>query len=139
LAFGVAILMSVGVQAMLALSVYFIARGLYTSPPTLAEHFVIVPLAMLVSALPITPAGVGLLEAALHSLYKVIPAATTAASGTLVALVFELVKVIMGVLGTIFYWTANEEVRESLEEADHVVADEEPSGNDETVTLSQPL
>ena len=78
----------------------------------------IVPVGMLVSALPLTPAGIGLLEATIDKLYEVVPAISTDASGTLVALVFEVVKLIMAVIGTIFYWTANEEVRHSLEIAE---------------------
>ncbi|QDT12122.1 lysylphosphatidylglycerol synthase transmembrane domain-containing protein [Planctomycetes bacterium K23_9] len=117
-AFAMSIVMSLGVQSMLVISMFFVAKGLYAEPPTLAEHFVIVPIGMLMSALPLTPAGVGVLEATIDKLYEVVPAEPTVASGTLVALVFELVKVVMGVIGTIFYWTANEEVRESLEEAE---------------------
>jgi uncharacterized membrane protein YbhN (UPF0104 family) len=116
--FGFAILLSLGVQGMLVISMYLVARGLYTSPPTLAEHFVIVPIGMLVSALPLTPAGIGLLEAAIDELYKVVPAVPTAASGTLVALVFEMVKFVMAIIGTAFYWTAGSEVRESIENAE---------------------
>ncbi len=118
LAFGASILMSLGVQVMLAISMYLIARGLYSDPPTLSEHFVIVPIGMLVSALPLTPAGIGLLEATIETLYRIVPAQATEASGTLVALVFQIVKVVMAALGTLFYWTANEELRHSLEIAD---------------------
>lgn len=125
-AFGASVVMSLGVQGMLALSMYLIARGLYSDPPTLLEHFVIVPIGMLASALPITPAGIGVLEATIQSLYSIVPATPTLASGTLVALVFEMVKVVMAIIGTVFYWTANEEVRESLEiaeeESQHQVA-----------------
>ncbi len=117
-AFGASILMSLGVQAMLVISVYLVARGLYTDPPTLAEHFVIVPIGMVASALPLTPAGLGVFEATINTLYKFVPAQATEASGTLVALVFEIVKVAMAAMGTVFYWTANEEVRHSLEIAE---------------------
>lgn len=118
IAFGATIVMSVGVQGMLVISMYLIARGLYIDPPTLAEHFVIVPIGMLVSALPLTPAGIGMLELTIDELYRIVPAKMTDASGTLVALVFEIVKVVMAALGTVFYWTANDEVRESLEVAE---------------------
>ena len=114
-AFGSSLLMSVGVQSLFAISVYMIACGLYSNPPNLTEHFVIVPLGMLASALPITPAGVGVWEAAIAALYEVIPAPPTLASGTLVALVFEMLRILIALVATIFYWTANEEVRESLE------------------------
>jgi hypothetical protein len=121
LAFAAAIAMSLLVQGMLVIGVFLIARGLYTSPPTLGEHFVIVPIAMLASALPITPAGIGVLEAAMDALYAVVPAVPTRASGTLVALVFELVKLVLAIVGTVFYWTASAEVRQSLEIAEEQV------------------
>ncbi|MCC9657677.1 lysylphosphatidylglycerol synthase transmembrane domain-containing protein [Rhodopirellula halodulae] len=116
-AFAASILMSVVVQGLLVISMYLIAVSMYDLPPTLAEHFVIVPIGMLMSALPLTPAGIGVLEATIETLYHIIPARTTDASGTLVALAFELVKVVMAVIGTVFYWTAGREVQESLEEA----------------------
>jgi uncharacterized protein (TIRG00374 family) len=118
-AFAVSVLMSIGVHALLTLSMYFTARSLYPAVPTLVEHFMIVPIGMLASAVPLTPAGIGVLEAAIEWLYHIIPAEPTTASGTLVALAFEMVKVVIAIFGTIFYWTANEEVRESLEEAEH--------------------
>jgi uncharacterized membrane protein YbhN (UPF0104 family) len=126
-ALAVAILLSVLVQASLVLSVYLIARALYSSPPTLGEHGVIVPIGMLASALPIAPAGIGVFEAAIQSLYSVVPRVPTEASGTLVALVFEVVKVILAVLGTLFYWTAGTEVRASLQEAEEQVSPSSPS------------
>ncbi|HBV66613.1 MAG TPA: lysylphosphatidylglycerol synthetase family protein [Rhodopirellula sp.] len=123
-AFGASVLMSVGVQSLFAISVYLVARSLYSDPPNLTEHFVIVPLGMLASALPITPAGVGVWEAAVATLYKMIPATPTQASGTLVALVFEMLRILLALVATLFYWTANEEVRESLEIADEQADDE---------------
>lgn len=124
LAFGASILMSLCVHGLLTLSMYLIARGLYPDIPTLAEHLVIVPLSMLASAAPLTPAGIGVLELAMEWLYEVIPSSPTAASGTLIALVFELVKVAVAIIGTIFFWTAGEEVRESLEAAGHEESDQ---------------
>jgi uncharacterized membrane protein YbhN (UPF0104 family) len=79
---------------------------------------VIVPIGMLASALPITPAGVGVLEATIETLYHLVPARVTDASGTLVALVFELVKFVLAIMGTVFYWTAGKEVQASLEYAE---------------------
>lgn len=117
-AFGTSIAMSLGVQGLLVISVYLVARGLYADPPSLADHFIIVPLGMVAAALPITPAGIGVFEVAIEALYRSLPAIETQASGTLVALVFELVKVVMAAIGTVYYWTANAEVRESLEIAE---------------------
>ena len=117
-AFVASVVMSLGVHLMLVISFYFVARGLYGAPPTMSEHFIIVPMGMLASALPVTPAGVGVLEAAVEALYHVVPAVKTDASGTLVALVFEMVKVTLAMIGTVFYWTASAEVRHSIEMAE---------------------
>nr|WP_315852699.1 lysylphosphatidylglycerol synthase transmembrane domain-containing protein [Allorhodopirellula solitaria] len=114
-AFALSLLMSVCVQGLFVLSMYLIATSMYASPPTLAEHFVIVPIGMLASALPITPAGIGVLEVTIETLYHLVPARATDASGTLVALVFELVKLVIAGFGMIFYWTAGKDVQESLE------------------------
>ncbi|WP_404309767.1 lysylphosphatidylglycerol synthase transmembrane domain-containing protein [Neorhodopirellula lusitana] len=117
-AFALSILMSIGVQGLLVVSMYLIAKSMYELPPTLMEHFVIVPIGMLASALPITPSGLGVLEATTETLYHLIPARVTDASGTIVALVFELVKVALAAIGTLFYWTAGKDVQESLEYAE---------------------
>ena len=125
LTFGISIVMSIVVHSMLTISMYLIARSLYPAVPTLAEHMIIVPIAMLASAAPITPAGVGVLELVMKWLYEVIPATATRASGTLVALVFELVKIVVAAIGTAFYWTAEDAVRKSLEEAENDTIDDE--------------
>lgn len=113
-AFGASLLMSLGVQGAFPISVYMIAKSLFADSPSLIEHYVIVPVAMLAAALPITFAGIGVLEAAFESLYLWVPSVPTEASGFLVALVFEIVRLVIAVIGTVFYWTANAEVRESL-------------------------
>ncbi len=118
IAFGVSIIMSMGVHIGFVISMYLIATAMYPDTPTLSDHFVIVPIGLLASALPITPGGVGVLEGTIEGLYRIIPTTPTSASGTMVALVFEAVKVIMALIGTAFYWAANEEVKESLEAAE---------------------
>lgn len=126
--FLLSLLMSVGVQSMLVVSMFLVCRGLYgpsANPPTFEEHFVIVPVGVLASALPIAPAGMGVLEAAVEGMYRVVPAIPTSASGTLVALVFEIVKIVMAFIGVVFYWTAGREVRRSLEEAEEAEEAEE--------------
>jgi len=117
LALSAALGMSLCVHTGLTTSVTMIAHGLYTNPPTLAEHFVIVPIGLLASALPITPAGLGVFEAAIDWLYETIPAEPTLASGVLVALCFEIVRFLVAVIGTCFYWASKDEVRTTLEKA----------------------
>ena len=111
-----ALLLSLGIQSLLVFSFYLIAVGLYSDPPTLFEHFIITPVVMLVGALPITPAGVGVLEVATEAMYRLFDrvGSEPVASGTLVALVFELVKVIVAATGAVFYWTSGREVRDAM-------------------------
>lgn len=135
-----AILMSVGVHALLGLSMYLIARGLFAAPPTFAEHLIIVPVGMLASALPLTPAGVGVLEATIEWLYRVVPATPSGASGTLVALTFEIVKVLLAACGLAFYWGSDREIRQSLEAAEEeieVELDGGPPAEDATAAAAQ--
>ena len=105
-------------QFCLALSIFLIARGLYTDSPTLAEHLLMVPVGLQAASLPLTPAGLGVFEATMEWLYRLVPATPTKASGTLVALVFELVKIAVAGVGVIYYWTGGREVQESLQEAE---------------------
>jgi len=115
--FAISVVLSVLVQSLFAVSVFLVAVGLYGgrgSVPGLAEHFLIVPVGMLASALPIAPAGLGLFEAAIEWGYGVVPTEPTRASGTLVALVFEFVKLLLAILGVLFYWTAGRDVQQSI-------------------------
>lgn len=130
IAFAASILLSLVVQAAFPISLFMIAKSLFSDAPSLAEHYVIVPVAMLASALPITFAGIGVLEAAIDSLYQWVPNVPTAASGFLVGLVFEIVRLVIAVIGTIFYWTANAEVRESLAEAEVLQHAQEAENSD---------
>lgn len=116
-AFMVTIVMSVVVHVMLAVAIYFIAAGLYQHPPTLSEHMVIVPIANAVAGLPISLAGIGVFEGALDHLYAKLPTVSTDASGTIVGLVYELVKIVIAMIGVGFYWTGQREVRESFQSA----------------------
>lgn len=117
-ALAAGVVISLTIHTLLTTSLYLIARGLYSAPPTLAEHFLIAPAALLASALPITPAGLGVFEAAFEQLYHWVPEPDTDASGTLVALTFEVVRLVLAGIGIIFYWTAESEVRRSLTQAE---------------------
>lgn len=113
-AFAISLVMSVCVHLLIVLGIFLIATGMYASPPTFKDHLVIVPITNVAAALPVAPAGLGLTEWAMDGLYQVIPPTPTVASGTLVALVYELVKVMMAIIGMIFYWSAGREVKSIL-------------------------
>jgi uncharacterized protein (TIRG00374 family) len=107
--------MSMLVQSFFVVALYLIARSLFAVTPTLAEHFVVVPLSMVAGALPLTPAGLGSFELAMDELYARVPAAGAGdVIGVLVALVFRLVSIAIAAVGVVYYWTSRREVEAVL-------------------------
>lgn len=112
-----------GLSAMGALmyvsSYYLVARGLPIEKPTWAEHLVIIPVAGLVGAIPITPSGLGTLELAVKELYKYVLGgiAVGADDGTLVALVRRVTELAVAFVGVLFYLTHRREVEQVYAEA----------------------
>jgi hypothetical protein len=116
-----------GVGVMFILSFYLVARGLPVHAPTLTEHLVIVPVAMLAGAIPATPNGLGTLEAAAEALYRQVPreAGVVPGDGTMVALAHRVTMITVAVVGMIYYLSRRgnlsdviHEVEEAAEAAD---------------------
>jgi glycosyltransferase 2 family protein len=118
---ALAILMSVALHALIVASIYLMAHGLYTTPPTLAEHLIIVPMANVAGALPFTPAGLGTFEVALEWLYRYASASTV--PGITVALGYRLVTIVVAGVGVFVYWFSRREIQ-------HVMHLEEPANLD---------
>lgn len=115
---GVILVMSMGVHAMLALSIFLIARGLFGQTPTLGEHMIIVPLSNVAGAIPFMPGGLGTFEFAMEKLYIYVPTnGPGEVIGVLVALAFRMVTIVIAFVGMIFYWTSRREVREVIKQA----------------------
>jgi len=109
--------MSVFVHVSLCVAIYLAAAAIFDQPPTLAEHFIIVPLSMCAGALPLTPAGLGTFELAVSELYELLPAQANE-DGIIVALAYRLMTILIAVIGAAYYWTSRREVSEILEEAE---------------------
>jgi uncharacterized protein (TIRG00374 family) len=82
---------------------YFSARTLYASSeiPTLAEHFLLVPIGLVIQAAPLFPGGAGIGELGYGSLYQLFGCA--AACGILGSLIYRVVGWILGAFGYIVY------------------------------------
>lgn len=113
-----------GVSALVALcfvtTFYLIARGLRIDAPPWSQHVVIVPVAGMVSAIPLTPSGLGTMEFAVEELYKAMPngAAIHPGDGTLVGLGRRVTDIVVALAGLAFYLTHRREVDEVLAEAE---------------------
>lgn len=72
--------------------------GVESNPlPTLAEHFLLVPVGLVISAVPLFPGGAGIGEAGFGGLYSLFDSA--AANGVLGSLLFRVSGWLIGILG----------------------------------------
>lgn len=109
--------MSIGVHIALATAVYLSARALYDSIPTFSQHFIVVPLASVAGAIPLTPAGVGTFEAAFSLLFNSMIADPNG-EGTIIALVYRLMLIMVAAIGMVYYWSSRKEVGQLLDQAE---------------------
>jgi uncharacterized membrane protein YbhN (UPF0104 family) len=118
------LLAALGLSALVAVffisSYYLVARGLPVHAPSFTEHLMIVPVAGLVGAIPITPSGLGTLELAVEELYKAVPGGggVERGDGTLVALTRRMTELAVALLGLVFFLTHRREVEEVYAEAE---------------------
>ncbi len=98
--------MSMIVHFLLPVITYSIATSLFRSTPGMSEHFVIVPLANVVGALPFTPAGLGSFEFAMEKLYELVPKGGPGdVVGVLVALTYRLLTIVVAAVGALCFWS----------------------------------
>ena len=98
---------------------------------TLSEHMVIAPIGFIVQAIPISPGGVGVGEAAFGWLYKL--SGRPESRGIIARLSLRLVEWLIGLTGYIVYLRMRAEVRE----LEHEVEEDEEKG-EEPGTASNP-
>lgn len=115
-------LLTVGVHTLSTLGVYALAIGLEGEVPTLGEHFIIVPLAMVAGAIPLTPQGIGTFEVALRTLYEQVPSVTKmSVTGVIeVAIWYRILTILNAAIGVVYYFTSRREVAEIWNEATEV-------------------
>jgi glycosyltransferase 2 family protein len=111
-------------QSLLAACIWAIAAALLPEPPGIAQHLVIVPLALLTTMLPLPGYGLGAFEVALEFLYRHVGLAS-AGSGLLVAVAFRAVMVATALISAIIYAANRRELTDVLT---HAEADREPIG-----------
>jgi uncharacterized protein (TIRG00374 family) len=103
-------------------SLFLVASGLPIERPTYAEHFVIVPVANMVGAIPVTPSGLGTKEAAMDVLYRTMPGGESIAKGvgTMVTLAHRVTEMTVALLGLAYYLSHRKEVSDVYAEAEAV-------------------
>ena len=98
-----AVLMGIGVHALLCVGIFLVARGLTGACPSLATHFAIIPIANVANAIPL-PGGLGALELALDAVYNAVsPEEAIRRQGFIVALGYRVMTLFVAGFG-IYFW-----------------------------------
>ncbi|MGE0606736.1 MAG: lysylphosphatidylglycerol synthase transmembrane domain-containing protein [Pirellulales bacterium] len=117
-----AAVISVAVHSLAAVAIFLVARGLPGNAPTLAEHFVAVPLANLTGLLPLPMSGIGAREAAIDYLYVHLtaPGTVQAGKGFVVSLCYRLIEIAIAAIGVVYYLAARREVADVMHESEEL-------------------
>jgi hypothetical protein len=113
-------------------SFYIAATSLPLSVPSLADHFFVVPLALCSGALPISPNGLGTIEATTEFLYRSVDPTTMVGAGTLAALAHRAAMLAAGVAMACYFFAAGgrrSDVETAANESTSI--SEDGSGTDE--------
>ena len=116
---------SVGSNMLFITSVFLVASGLPLRHPNWVDHLILVPIANIVAAMPITPAGLGAKEFAVEKLYTMMPSSegVVDGDGTLVTLGHRATEMTVALLGLAYILTHRAEVREAYAEVEELVED----------------
>lgn len=90
-------------DGLFILSFYMVARGLPMASPGLIPHFFIVPLGLIAGAVPISPNGLGTVEATVEMLYRSFGTDIQPGDGALVAFGHRLVMLMAGTAAVVYY------------------------------------
>lgn len=119
-----ATLLSLVAHALNVVAFYLIARGLPYTPPSLAEHFMIVPLALATGVIPLPMEGLGAFEYVVDYFYRHLGAQVAGRGGLLVVLAYRLVTLAVAGVGGLCYFARRQEVNAALEEAEAIGSSE---------------
>ena len=97
---GISIVVHFGLTGAMCL----ISNALYTTPPTMAQHFIVIPPAVVAGALPLTPGGLGVQEGAIHQLFREMPGVDNQFSGMVIAAMYRLMTFCVAGVGAIYYF-----------------------------------
>lgn len=116
----ISIVMSLGVHALSSLSIFCIASGLPGAAPSLGSHFVIVPLAILASTLPLPLSGLGAMEFVMDALYVQAPSAVPVTQGTgfIAAIAYRMITIVVAIIGFGYYLTNRSAVQQVMHETE---------------------
>jgi len=108
---------SLCVHSALTSALWLVSSALYSDSeilPSLLEHFLAVPPALLAGTLPITPGGLGLQEVWIDLLFKQIPTVSNEFSGLIVATMYRAILLVVALIGGIIYLASRSGKQEAI-------------------------
>jgi hypothetical protein len=109
-----ALLNSMSVNALLAISIFAIAHGISDTHPSLMQHMLISPVVMVGNAAPL-PGGLGGMEISLDLMYKALSQSDAPAEhGFIVALGYRVVLLAIAAIGVVLYFLQRPSVPQSF-------------------------
>jgi hypothetical protein len=115
------LILGIGVHGLTVLSLFCIAAGLPGEHPTLAQHFVIVPLGMVTGILPLPLGALGAVENVMNYLYVQVAGSNM---GLLVTFGYRAITILVAMIGGCYYLGSRREVSEVMHEAEAEQEDE---------------
>jgi hypothetical protein len=125
-------------QGLVPLAYFLVASGLLDVHPSLASHYVIVPLLTTFSVLPMPAAGLGAIEWVMDYLYLHVTAAVQGVTlpqknlGVMVSLGYRVVTLVVAMVGVCYYMAARREVAEAMDEVKREHVDSLLEASDES-------
>jgi glycosyltransferase 2 family protein len=113
-----ALVLAVATHSLLVTAIWCVGHGLPINGPTLQQCVVIVPLALVAGAMPLTPGGLGLTETALAKLFAAI--GLHESDGAMVALGYRAITYIVAGIGACYYLSAKRRIDRLLQEAEEL-------------------
>lgn len=111
----VSLFLGIVIHVLTVVALFFVAAGLPGTHPTLAQHFVIVPLAMLTGVLPLPMNALGAVENVIDSLYMQI---ADSHMGLIVSFGYRAITILVAAIGAAYYATSRREVSAAIHEAE---------------------
>ena len=118
-----AVLITCLIHGLNILGFYCMARALSDAAPPLSIHYVIIPLALLSSALPLPGMALGAFDMVINELYRMVSGIP--GQGLLVAIAYRVMTILIALIGVAYYLGHRREVATLLHEAEEETEKEE--------------
>lgn len=111
----ISVLLGLSVHVLTVISFYCVATGLPGTHPTLAQHFVIVPLGMVTGVLPLPLGALGAVENVIDYLYMQVADSNM---GVVVTFGYRVMTILVAMIGAGYYFASRREVSDVMHEAE---------------------